>query len=1225
MSDGHVFISHSSHDGAVVADLRVGLEGLGVSTWVDSRRLRGGEVLKAEILEAIEEAGHVLAVLGPRTVNSPWVRLEIRHALEVGRRVVPVLLPGIEPSALGMWFDDEPVAVRVPEGSDGIAKALPELASAIGLKLPDDFQASLQPEPAPVAELVLELEDPGIDTTGGQYRPTAIARFVFHPPEGSGERRIRSHRFRFTAPIGPIERGEIAWYLERYWRWPSGVFQERAREVEKKLEEWGRLLAEPLLSETARQAFETWQRTPEGVTKRFSILVDDEPPVAEASVVGQAAPADSSLRDESRQDAGAPSVGQAAPADSGLGQAVPADSSGDSRTAGAACPTKDPSREGATLLLSLPWELLHDGKAYLFQGARGVQVRRQLPNHDAVAPLVTTAPIRVLLVSPRPEDERATYIDHRISARPLVDALEPLGEGADVTLLTPPTAAALGEELRRARESGRPYHVVHFDGHGVYDREHGLGGLCFERPEDANKLTKRRSVVVMADELAGLVRQHRVPLVFLEACQSAQAEKDPTASVAGRLLAGGVASVVAMSHSVLVETARRFVEAFYRKLMAGRRVGDAMLAGQRTLKDDSYRGKVWKGELHLHDWFVPVLFQEELDPQLIEEIPSERMRRMEEERRRLALGALPEEPEHRFVGRSRELLAAQRLLERERYVVLLGEGGEGKTTLASELARWLVKTRRFRRAAFVSVELHGDARAALFALGDQLVPNFVSEAGQGEELPWQLVERALHDQPTIVVVDNMESVLPAPSGSDFFEPQVLDAMLDLCRRLTRTGSTRVVFTSRESLPEPFVRHQVRIGRLERGEAIELVGKVLGEGALMPHAGDEGESDEEVAKLVDAVGCHARSLVLLAREVSASGVRRATQRLGELMASLAEKHPDDRERSLFASVELSLRRLPEETRRRLPRLAVFQGCGHGWVIAQVLGLDYENDEEVVLGQQLTSVGLADVMPYGHLRLHPALGPALDRELSDEERDEARRVWGEAMVQLARHLYGQCFKEPQQAFTLTFLELPNLLAALDYLHRTVDAERMVDVATKLETLLQALSRPKALARVARIREDASRRLGEWSHARFNAESAAVDRLLDAGRFGEAVEAAGKLVQRGLAAGEDAFAGAAYDLALAHAMMGRALRMGGAAEAALTPLAEARERFQKLADADDAAAGMAMKSLTEIGDCLRDLGRLDEAAQAYEVSVGLAEELDDSRQKAVAKLQLGTVRLF
>jgi hypothetical protein len=39
-------------------------------------------------------------------------------------------------------------------------------------------------------------------------------------------------------------------------------------------------------------------------------------------------------------------------------------------------------------------------------------------------------------------------------------------------------------------------------------------------------------------------------------------------------------------------------------------------------------------------------------------------------------------------------------------VVLRGEGGEGKTTLAGELARWLVSRWRFDWAAFVSLEDH---------------------------------------------------------------------------------------------------------------------------------------------------------------------------------------------------------------------------------------------------------------------------------------------------------------------------------------------------------------------------------------------------------------------------------------------------------------------------------------------------------------------------------------
>ena len=213
---------------------------------------------------------------------------------------------------------------------------------------------------------------------------------------------------------------------------------------------------------------------------------------------------------------------------------------------------------------------------------------------------------------------------------------------------------------------------------GVYDRRVGLGGLCFEETQDQAKLENRRHTTVYTNELGPLLSEHRIPLVFLEACQTAQAE-NASESVASELLKVGVASVVAMSHSVLVETARLFVEAFYAALARGSRVGDAMLAGQRKLKDDSFRGRVFGiGELRLDDWFVPVLFQEKDDPQLFRATPSRQTQADWQTGLQKRLGELPKPLETGFIGRSRELLALQRLLHQEAYAVVRGQGGEGK-------------------------------------------------------------------------------------------------------------------------------------------------------------------------------------------------------------------------------------------------------------------------------------------------------------------------------------------------------------------------------------------------------------------------------------------------------------------------------------------------------------------------------------------------------------------
>ena len=349
-----------------------------------------------------------------------------------------------------------------------------------------------------------------------------------------------------------------------------------------------------------------------------------------------------------------------------------------------------------------------------------------------------------------------TYIDHRVSALPLVEAVENLDELARLTVLQPPTYAAL-ERALRAGDQGKPFDVVHIDGHGVYDRERGLGGLCFEQPRPARVLD-----LVDSDRMAGLVRDRRIPLVFLEACQTASTDVDPTASVAARLLEEGVGSVVAMTHGVLVETARRFVQAFYRELATGARVGAAMLEGQRALFDDPCRGKIpGAGELRLQDWFVPVLYQEELDPQPITRLPGPAVRRLAEQGRTLRLGELPEPPEHHFHGRSRELLALERHLHEAQWAVVRGTGGQGKTTLAVELARWLVRTHRAHRAVFVNLEHLYDPSAVLDAIGRQLVPEYSVAQFPGLDLARLPVDRALTDQAVVVVVDNCESVLPS--------------------------------------------------------------------------------------------------------------------------------------------------------------------------------------------------------------------------------------------------------------------------------------------------------------------------------------------------------------------------------------------------------------------------------------------------------------------------------
>jgi len=1172
-----VFISHASADDGFVKELRDKLEAQGVSVWVDSRNLRGGDKLNAEIEQAIQAATHVLAVLSPKTINSPWVRKEIQSAEQVAKtkpdyRVIPLMLPGIEPAALLLWFEEEPVGVKIALEPGQLQEALPQILAALGVVLPNDPAAAVAAPSRPMAELLLELRDPKLaQQENGLMELSAEAVVVYTPPDTGQQPEVKSRRFRFVAPIGPIEQERLRWYLEKFYRWPAGHFLEDAAYIEQQIPHWGQKLFQASLGQPQAQAVYTgWREARAQAERRFSLRVD-------ADVL---------------------------------------DGDGAARQA---------AQLAASRLQSLPWELLHDGKAYLSEGAEPVRVRRRLPNYDNQLPRPAALPIRILLASPRPEQAGVRYINHRISAKPLVEALDELGDLAELTILNPPTLPALEQALRSARAAGRPFHVLHFDGHGVYDAEHGLGALCFEDPQDQEELENRRMQLVDAETLARLLLDHRIPLVFLEACQSAHSETDPTASVAARLLEAGVSSVVAMSHSVLVETARRFVTAFYQSLAEGQRVGSAMLAGQTTLQREAHRGTVaGAGELRLQDWFVPVLYQEAHDPSLFSRRPSAPAARLHAADRAKRLGQLPPPPPHQFVGRSRELLGLERLLELQPYAVITGIGGEGKTTLAVELARWLVQTRRFHRCAFVSLEQYSDLRGVVDSLGQQMLPQYsVAEYGDDMDKALQPIQRELADHRCMLVFDNLESLLAEDTAAG-----LLGCLAGLLTPSSSTGGegTRLLFTSREPLPTPFnhkARH-INLSRLRAEDAEELLIQVLRQEGKTVRPDEQGYLPQAITDLIEAVNRHARALVLLAPELHREGLAATTQSIRQTMAELQQRHPGQREFSLYASVELSLRRLSPQAREWVQGLAVFEDGGIAWSVSQVIGITQEQAQALLA--ELVAVGLAEQQAYTYHRLDPALPAYLVLSLDEARQESYRQRWRQAMAGLVDFLYQQLFEDIQLSARLSLLELPNLLAYLHQLAESVEAGRTDAVALtvqagSVEQLLANLHRPQALSRVVKLREQAARHLGTWNHARFEHERLSIERLLDQGALPQAFASAQALWRECQQAGEQAYPGADYDTAGAFCLLGQVLETGGAAAQALPLLQEAQRRFECLGED---GAQMAAVALGRQGDCLLFLGQLDGAAAAYEERIRRGEKLDDQRGVAVGKGQLATVRL-
>ena len=236
----------------------------------------------------------------------------------------------------------------------------------------------------------------------------------------------------------------------------------------------------------------------------------------------------------------------------------------------------------------------------------------------------------------------------------------------------------------------------------------------------------------------------------------------------------------------------------------------------------------------------------------------------------------------------------------------------------------------------------------------------------------------------------------------------------------------------------------------------------------------------------------------------------------------------------------------------------------------------------------------------------------------------------MGQLVDFLYQQRFQDTKLAAQLTQLELPNLMAYLALLEQAVQAEtataeQLADKAGSVEQLLANINQPQALAQVVIWRQQAAQSLSEWSHARFENERMSIERLLQQNDAQQAYQKAQALLQQCRQMGEQAYQGADYDLAMAEFLLGRVLKTRGAAAEALPHLQQAQKRFEQLAQqGNQSAARMASAALTEQADCLRDLGRLEDAAKVYQECIKRSEELEDTRGVAVGKIQLATVYL-
>ncbi len=237
------------------------------------------------------------------------------------------------------------------------------------------------------------------------------------------------------------------------------------------------------------------------------------------------------------------------------------------------------------LLRVLPWEFLHDGEQFLAISNRTPIVRYvPLPASQPPRPLPVRPPLRILVAIAAPKDQPA--LDAESERAKIEEALGRLSDSAEVEFLglspgQPLTYQALQHCLSEAYAEGRPFHILHFIGHGQYvSRGNGLSeGYLLLQDE------KGYAEPYSGEKLGNLLRDHpSVRLAVINACEAARAESDnPFADVATALVRAGGPTVVAMQFAISDRTAKIFSSEFYFHLALGYPVDAALAEARKTM------------------------------------------------------------------------------------------------------------------------------------------------------------------------------------------------------------------------------------------------------------------------------------------------------------------------------------------------------------------------------------------------------------------------------------------------------------------------------------------------------------------------------------------------------------------------------------------------------------------------------------------------------------------
>jgi pentatricopeptide repeat protein len=564
------------------------------------------------------------------------------------------------------------------------------------------------------------------------------------------------------------------------------------------------------------------------------------------------------------------------------------------------------------LVAQIPWEYLRDHNNKLL-ASRLTLVRSVSAPRPTSTP---TGPLEIIAIPSSPIDE-TVHLNVEQEWRHLVKIVTSQKPSKALTLkrLRPPTRSTLSSSLNPQGTS-----IVHFMGHGT--QHNGKACLVFE---DA----RGRELLVDATDLTDALSP-QVFLVILNSCLSATVASTQFGNFAHELVRRGIPYALGMQCILPDEAALVLSQELLRFLLQGHTLEESVMHTRRALQE--------LGKSSHPDWLagLPVLYTSEREhptppltltngqPTIIPDL-----RHLEES---IDLTALP--PAEHFLGRVSaltDLIDPLLSPSAHGFVMLHGLGGIGKTSLArvvAERVSWYYEDRvlAYSFETFATLDANNQ-RVVNEAFGDRFYTRLArlyqldpAKYNTVADLQQAIIQRRTH-QRSLLILDNIETLLDALS-----HPIAQDCAAFLVR--LKDGDGVILLTSRMFAPSDW--------RIETDKIITLGGLPAESGAdlfqaFLPSDRSPLAPHEDRLALSQRVQGHPLSIRLLSgRFADETALDLATflSNINEELVAAERATPgslDDpeRQKTLYACMNYSVRRLTDAQRNVLDTMSIFQ--------------------------------------------------------------------------------------------------------------------------------------------------------------------------------------------------------------------------------------------------------------------------------------------------------------